>query len=211
MTDGAPLSRSGRARSLTAPKIRRLAYRSACSFPFGENSHLSAMLMAYRGRPPKRSVRRSEQETLLFKNISSLGQLIRFGISGAGLALMSALIYEGVLGVATPQFANAMAFLASSGAGYAVHSQWSFRDQRPQNAPVGNVFKFMAVNLMSFLVNVFWVWLLVTRLKLSPHLPLLPILGLTPWLSFWLHRSWTFGVAWPNDNYSTRENVGSRP
>lgn len=147
----------------------------------------------------------------MFKNINSLGQLVRFGISGAGLALMSALIYEAVLGVATPQFANAMAFLASSGVGYVVHSRWSFRDQRPQNALVGNILKFMAVNLTSFLVNVFWVWLLVTQLKLSPHLPLLPILGLTPWLSFWLHRNWTFGVAWPDYNCSPHENVGSRP
>ena len=126
-----------------------------------------------------------------------LGQLLRYGITGAILALAFALVYEAVLrGIgAGPQIANGLAFLASTALGYVMHSRWSFRGHAQSDALAPQALKFLVVNVASFGANVFWVWLLVDCLHLSPHAPLLPILGLTPWLSFWVNRNWTFGAA----------------
>lgn len=128
------------------------------------------------------------------KRNALLGQLLRYGITGAGLALAFALVYEAVLRVVAeaPQLANVVAFLASTSLGYVVHSRWSFRGHGLSEAFWSSAAKFFCVNLASFAVNVFWVWLLVNQMGLSPHAPLLPILGLTPWLSFWVNRNWTF-------------------
>ena len=58
------------------------------------------------------------------------GQLLRYGITGAGLALVFAVVYEAVLKIAgAPQVANSFAFVAATALGYIVHSQWSFRGQ----------------------------------------------------------------------------------
>jgi putative flippase GtrA len=122
------------------------------------------------------------------------GQLLRYGITGAGLALAFAVVYEAVLRVmpGAPQLANALAFFASTLLGYVIHSRWSFRGHSQGNAPIPSALKFLVVNISSFAANVFWVWLLVRHLGLSPNAPLLPILGLTPLMSFWLNRHWTF-------------------
>jgi len=53
--------------------------------------------------------------------------------------------------------------------------------------------RFLIVNIVTFAINCLWVWLIVQQLKLSPHLPLAPILLVMPWFSFWLNRQWTFG------------------
>jgi putative flippase GtrA len=125
------------------------------------------------------------------------GQLLRYGITGAGLALAFAVVYEAVLRViaGAPQLANALAFFASTALGYVIHSRWSFRGHGQGDALLPSALKFFVVNVGSFAANVFWVWLLVNNLDLSRHAPLLPILGLTPWVSFWLNRNWTFVAA----------------
>ena len=124
-----------------------------------------------------------------------MSQLIRYAVTGAGLAVVFTLVYEAVLAVApqAPQWANAWGFLATTGLGFVVHSRWSFRDHGERNAPVMRAIRFFIINLCSFALNAFWVWLLAVRMGLSPHAPLLPMLGVTPWLSFFFNRRWAFG------------------
>jgi putative flippase GtrA len=124
-----------------------------------------------------------------------LGQLVRYGISGVGVTLFFSLLYEAVLHFpgAGPQLANTLAFMVSVVVGYVIHSRWSFRDHGTRDAPMRSTSRFLMVNLVGFTLNSFWVWLIAKRLGLSPHLPLVPIVLITPWLSFWLNRRWTFG------------------
>jgi putative flippase GtrA len=124
-----------------------------------------------------------------------LGQLVRYGIAGIGVAMAYSAVYETTLRVfeAGSQVANTLAFLVSVSIGYFIHSRWSFRDHGRRDAPLRNTSRFLAVNVATFVINSFWVWLIVDRLELSPHLPLAPILLLMPWFSFWLNRHWTFG------------------
>ncbi len=132
-----------------------------------------------------------------FAQNALFGQMIRYAITGAALALVFALVYESVLRefAAGPQLANALAFCASTAVGYVLHSRWSFRVSREGRPELSSALKFFVVSAVSFAANIFWVWLLVNEMHLSPHAPLAPILGLTPALSFWLNRNWAFVAA----------------
>ncbi len=122
-------------------------------------------------------------------------QLIRYGISGLGVTVFFALVYEAVLQMtsAGPQTANVLGFLCAVCVGYVIHSRWTFQDHGTREAPLRNTGRFLIVNLAGFALNSFWVWLIAGQLGLSEHLPLIPIVFITPWLSFWLNRQWTFG------------------
>lgn len=124
-----------------------------------------------------------------------LEQLVRYCIGGLGLAVVFSIVYESILHAnsGAAQLANVVAFLASTSVGYFIHSRWSFRNHGPRDVPVRNTVRFLIVNLAGFALNSFWVWLIVQQLDLSVHLPLILILGVTPWLSFWANRLWTFG------------------
>jgi putative flippase GtrA len=124
-----------------------------------------------------------------------IGQLVRYGISGVGVTLFFSIVYEAVLRISSlgPLWANTIGFLWAVVVGYVIHSRWSFRDHGTRDAPIRSTTRFLIVNLAGFALNSFWVWLIAKRMGLSPHLPLVPIVLITPWLSFWLNRRWTFG------------------
>ncbi len=120
-------------------------------------------------------------------------QFVRYAVSGAGLALVFSIVYEIVLHIpdTNPQVANGIGFMVSTALGYIIHSRWSFSGDR-QSYKSSSTVKFLIVNFSAFALNGFWVWLLVQKFGLSHHLPLLPILGVTPLISFWLNREWVF-------------------
>jgi putative flippase GtrA len=122
------------------------------------------------------------------------GQLLRYGVSGVGLTLFYSLVYLAALDLAefAPLIANCLAFLCTVTLGYFVHGRWSFRGHGDRDRPMISTVRFLVVNVMGFALNSFWVWLIAERLALSPRLPLIPIVFVTPWVSFWLNRRWTF-------------------
>jgi putative flippase GtrA len=124
-----------------------------------------------------------------------LGQMVRYGVSGVGLTLCYSTIYLLALervGI-SPLLSNCAAFLVTVILGYFIHSRWSFKGHGSREDVVRSGWRFLAVNLMGFALNSFWVWLIAEHLNLSARLPLIPIVVVTPWLSFWLNRRWTFG------------------
>lgn len=127
---------------------------------------------------------------------SDLGrQIVRYAISGGGLTLFYSAIYWVAavpMGIA-PLIANTAAFLATVIIGFVVHSRWSFAGHGRRDRPVRASILFLLVNLSGFALNSFWVWLIAVHWALSPSLPLLPIIFVTPWVSFYLNRRWTFG------------------
>lgn len=124
-----------------------------------------------------------------------IGQMIRYGVSGLVLTAFYSATYLAALELArlAPMIANTVAFLVTVVLGYIIHSRWSFQGHGSREAPVRNTSRFLIVNLAGFALNSFWVWLIAEQLALSPRLPLIPIVLVTPWLSFWLNRRWTFG------------------
>ena len=124
----------------------------------------------------------------------TLGQLVRFGVAGGLATLCYAAVYSPLAAtkLTSEQVANVCGYLVAMLAGYALHSKWSFRGHGASAA--ASMPKFFAVSLVSFGVNTFWVWLLTDDAVLAGPWwwPLVPIVFVTPLVTFALNRLWVF-------------------
>ena len=131
---------------------------------------------------------------LITNNGEMLGQLIRFGLTGV---LLTVLVAAGYWVVATflgvePMLSLTINYLVFTGIGYLLHSRFSFRGHGSRDNPATRTFRFFTVNTFGFLVNQFFVWLLVKQLGGPTWWPVLPILFVTPLITFALNRRWVF-------------------
>jgi putative flippase GtrA len=122
-----------------------------------------------------------------------LAQLVRFIISGATVTALGIAIYAMVALVIRwhPQLGNVLAYLVAMGTGYVMHSQWSFRGHGAERDHATKV-RFVIVSLISYALNSFWVWLLFTYLAWGRAAPIVPMLFVTPIVTFTLNRQWVF-------------------
>jgi len=123
------------------------------------------------------------------------GQALRFGASGV---LLTILVAGGYWLLATPvgldpMLSMTLAFLAVTGIGYLLHSRFSFRGHGGRDNTATRTARFFTVNVLGFLSNQFFVWLLVKQMGGPTWWPILPVLFVTPVLTFTLNRKWVFG------------------
>ena len=121
-----------------------------------------------------------------------LSQLARFLVSGAIVTLLGVGVYALVALVLRwhPQVGNLLAYLVAMATGYWLHSRWSFRNQGRRTS--GTALKFIAVSLVSLGLNSLWVFLITGPLGMGPAWPILPMLFVTPAITFMLNRQWVF-------------------
>jgi len=125
-----------------------------------------------------------------------IGQLVRFGLTGG---LLTVLVAGGYWLLATffgvePMLSLTLNFLVFTALGYVLHSRWSFRDHGTREGnPAARTLKFLTVNCLGFAANQFFVWLLVKQMGGPTWWPVLPIIFVTPLLTFALNRKWVFG------------------
>lgn len=121
-----------------------------------------------------------------------VAQLLRFLVSGALVTLLGVAVYALVALVLRwhPQIGNLLAYAVAMATGYVMHSRWSFRDhgQRTKSTAV----KFVIVSLVSLGLNSLWVYLITGPLHLGPAWPIVPMLFVTPAVTFVLNRQWVF-------------------
>ena len=119
-------------------------------------------------------------------------QLVRFIISGAFVTALGVGVYALVaLGLRWhPQIGNFLAYAVAMATGYLMHSRWSFRGHGERTQSTG--VRFVIVSLISLALNSFWVWLFTEPLELDPAWPILPMLFVTPAVTFLLNRHWVF-------------------
>lgn len=122
-----------------------------------------------------------------------VGQLLRFLISGGIVTALGVAVYALVALVLRwhPQLGNFLAYATAMATGYLLHSRWSFRDHGSERGG-GTMARFVTVSLLSLALNSLWVWLLTEPLRLSPAWPILPMLFVTPLVTFTLNRQWVF-------------------
>ena len=122
-----------------------------------------------------------------------LAQLVRFVISGATVTALGVAVYAFVALLLHwhPQVGNVLAYLVAMGTGYIMHSTWSFRGHGSERTHATRV-RFLIVSLISYVLNAFWVWLLFTRFQLGRAAPIVPMLFVTPAVTFTLNRQWVF-------------------
>lgn len=120
-------------------------------------------------------------------------QLARFAVTGAFVTALGVAVYALVaLGLRWhPQLGNFLAYLVAVATGYVLHSRWSFRDQGGARTGATKV-RFIVTSLLSLALNAGWVALLTGPLGLDPAWPILPMLFVTPALTFLLNRHWVF-------------------
>ena len=132
-------------------------------------------------------------ETISPDRRAVFGQLIRFVITGGLVTALGVAVYAivAILLQWHPQVGNVLAYLAAMATGYVMHSRWSFRDHGGERTKATQV-RFVIVSLISYALNSFWVWLLFTHLDLGRAAPILPMLFVTPIVTFTLNRQWVF-------------------
>lgn len=121
-------------------------------------------------------------------------QLIRFGLTGV---LLTILVGAGYWVLATPigiepMLSMTISYLVVTGLGYLLHSRWSFRGHGSRDNAAARTIRFFTVNTMGFLLNQFFVWLLVRHLGGPTWWPLIPVMIVTPLMTFTLNRRWVF-------------------
>ncbi len=121
-----------------------------------------------------------------------LGQLMRFIVTGALVTALGVGVYATAALVLDwhPQLANVLAYLAAMATGYVMHSRWSFRDHGTRTCSTS--VKFIIVSLISLGLNSSWIAILTGPMDLSPAWPILPMLFVTPAVTFVLNRQWVF-------------------
>ena len=123
-----------------------------------------------------------------------VGQIVRFGLTGG---LLTVLVAAGYWAVATflgvePMLSLTLNFLLFTGLGYVLHSRFSFRGHGSRDGAGSRTIRFFTVNVIGFLTNQFFVWLLVRQLDGPTWWPVIPILFVTPLVTFALNRRWVF-------------------
>ena len=125
---------------------------------------------------------------------AAFAQLVRYGVIGAAITALGQAIYYVLAETRTtsPLAAIAIAWIVGVIVGYFAHGWISFRGhgERDDHGRMG--LRFVVVNLIGYAINSFWVWLLVERLAGPTWWPIVPNIALTPLMTFWLHRRWTF-------------------
>ena len=122
------------------------------------------------------------------------GEAVRYGISGAALAVLYSAVYwtlAAPMGIPV-LLANTAAFAVNLVAGWALHSRWSFAN-RSASGPARTAYsRYFAVNAASYALNSIWVWTIVERLHGSVALSIIPVVTITPAFTFALNRAWIF-------------------
>lgn len=128
---------------------------------------------------------------------SLFGQLVRFGLVGGFVTGLYALVYSPLasLELTSPQIANLAGYFVAMVTGYVLHSRWSFRGHGERDNPARTTSRFFIVSLVSLALNALFVFLLTDSAMLDGPWwwPLLPILFVTPLVTFTLNRQWVFG------------------
>lgn len=123
-----------------------------------------------------------------------MAQMLRYLLMGGLVTALGAAVYWTMVTLAgtSPQAANAIAFGVALATGYGVHSRWTFRGHGTREKTAGRTLRFLVTNLIAYGLNVTWVWLLTDALAGPDWSPVVPMLLVTPGVSFILHRLWTF-------------------
>lgn len=115
----------------------------------------------------------------------------RFAISGGGVALVAVATYYlcAVPLALPPLLANLIAYLTQLVVGYQAHRLFSFRQQRRDAA---SMVRYAIMSVGAFGLNSLWVWALTDLAGLARWTPIVPMVALTPLITFALARYWVF-------------------
>ena len=122
------------------------------------------------------------------------GQLFRYALTGGfvtalgiGAYLVAATLFD-----VPPLLANVLAYAICVAVGYVIHSRWSFKGHGRRDNIARTTSRFFIVSLISFALNSLFVWILTGPMHGPDWWPTIPMLFVTPLVTFGLNRKWVF-------------------
>ena len=123
-----------------------------------------------------------------------LGQLVRFGLVGGFVTALGVAAYwvpATFFGV-HPLLANLLGYGVAVLFGYVLHSRVSFKGHGNRDNVVQRSGRFFVVSLVSLGLNSLFVGVLTGPLNGPTWWPVIPMLFVTPLVTFYLNRQWVF-------------------
>lgn len=123
-----------------------------------------------------------------------LGQLLRYAFAGFAITLAVAGSYWAItelVGV-DPMVSFTIVFVVFSAISYVTHGEFSFKGHGGRDRHHIRMGRFFAVNILGFLINQGFIWLLVKQLGGPSWWPTLPMIFVTPLITFALHRRFVY-------------------
>ena len=120
--------------------------------------------------------------------------LARYALAGLAITLAAAGSYWAITDLlhVDPMVSYAIVFLVFSIVSYITHGEFSFRGHGERDRHHVRMGRFLAINVLGFLVNQGFIWLLVKQLDGPTWWPTIPMVLLTPLLTFALHRRFVY-------------------
>lgn len=122
------------------------------------------------------------------------GQLIRFGMVGGfvtALGIAGYWIPATFFGV-PPLLANLLGYGIAVATGYVLHSRVSFKGHGSRDNVAKRTSRFFIVSMISLGLNSLFIWILTGLLAGPTWWPTVPMLFVTPLVTFALNRRWVF-------------------
>ena len=121
-------------------------------------------------------------------------QLIRYALAGLAITLAAAAGYWAIADLlhVDPMLSYTIVFIVFSGISYVTHGEFSFKGHGERDRHHIRMGRFFAINVLGFLVNQGFIWLLVKQLDGPTWWPTIPMIFATPLLTFALHRRFVY-------------------
>lgn len=121
-------------------------------------------------------------------------QAARYAFAGVVITVLVAASYWAVAEFlhVDPMLSLTLVFLFFTGVSYVTHGAYSFRGHGGRDRAHVRATRFLVINILGFVTNQFFVWLLVKQMGGPTWWPVIPIIFVTPLLTFTLHRRWVF-------------------
>ena len=121
-------------------------------------------------------------------------QLVRYAAAGLAITLLVAASYWAISEYLhiDPMISFTIVFLVFSAVSYFTHGAFSFKDHGARDRHHVRMFRFILVNLIGFAVNQAFIWVLVKKMGEPTWVSTIPIIFVTPLLTFALHRRFVY-------------------
>ena len=124
----------------------------------------------------------------------ALVQLVRYAIAGGLITVAVAASYWAIAeyGGVDPMISLTIVFLFFSIGSYVIHGAFSFRGHGTRDNHHIRGARFLTVNVIGFALNQSFIWGLVKQLHGPTWWPTVPMIFVTPLITFALHRRYVY-------------------
>ena len=121
-------------------------------------------------------------------------QMLRYALAGGAITLAVAASYWAIAEFlhVDPMISLTIVFLFFSGVSYLVHGAFTFKGHGTRENHQVRGPRFLAINILGFVLNQLFVWFLVKYLGGPTWWPTIPMVLFTPLLTFALHRRFVY-------------------